>query len=109
MTAPGLSPIYAAARDMLAALDAGNAAGHYFDGTLCARIVDGGNYRELTLADVRRIERDTLDTWAVAVGRPDGAWAIDPNCGGRVARLEWATDGEAPAAGGSVAWIRGKS
>lgn len=60
VTAPGLSPIYAAARDMLAALDAGNAAGHYFDGTLCARIVDGGNYRALTLDDVRRIERDTL-------------------------------------------------
>jgi hypothetical protein len=68
-------------------------------------MVDGGDWRALELTDVRRIERDTLATWAAAVGQPGGVWAVDGATGGRVARLEWATDGEARGEGSRVTWI----
>ena len=105
MTAPGLSPIYAAARDLLAALDSGSCAATVQVGTLFAHLVDGENYRALTLDDARRIHPDTLATWAAAVGQPAGEWRVDMEAGGRVARLEWATDGEAPAQGRAVTRI----
>ena len=106
--APGASPIYAAARDLLAALDSGSYAATMQVGTLFAHLVDGGNYRALTLDDAHRIGRDTLATWATAFSQPADAWAVDMEAGGRVARLEWATDGEAPAGGGAVTWIGGQ-
>jgi hypothetical protein len=67
--------------------------------------VDGGNYRALTVDDESPLHPDTLATWAAAVGQPDGVWQVDGATGGRVARLEWATEGEARCEGSRVTWI----
>ena len=107
--APGLSPIYAAARQMLDAIAPGDSpsmgrAGGYV-GTCHASIARHGNEWALELIDVHRIERDTLATWAAAVEQPATGWLVDEAAGGKVARLEWATDGEARGEGSRVTWI----
>ena len=108
--APGLSPIYAAARDMLDALDKGatSATTTVRDSTQIATMTDGGDYRALTVDDVQPLQPDTLATWAAAVGVQAAAWRLSSKAGGKVARLEWATDGEARGEGSRVTWIGGK-
>ena len=101
--APGLSPIYAAARDLLAALDAGPNRATVQVGTMFASLVDGGNYRALTVDDVQPLHDDTLATWAAAFGVESARW--DRTYRARCARLEWATDGEAAPEGGRVMWV----
>lgn len=107
--APGLSPIYAAARDMLDALGKGatSVTATVAGSTQVGHMADGGNYRALTVDDVQPLHPDTLATWAAAVGQTDGVWAVDQTCGGRFARLEWATEGEALPDVGGVVWIGG--
>ena len=100
---PGMSPIYAAARDMLDALDRGATAITVQEGTIFARLVDSGNYRALLVDDAQPIHPDTLATWAAAFGVDAPAWATES--GGKVARLEWPTDGEARGEGSRVMWI----
>ena len=103
----GLSPVYALARDMLAALDSGRSTVTVSSGTLYATLQDGGDYRALVLYDDAPIHPDTLALWAAAFGQQTAQWAQDwTDAGGRVARLEWATDGEA-VEGGRVTWIGG--
>ena len=108
---PGASPIYAAARQMLDAIAPGDSPSmgtvSAWVGTCHASVIRYGNEWALTLDDAHRIGRDTLATWAAAVEQPDGVWAVDMEAGGRVARLEWATDGEAMPPGGCVTWIGG--
>ena len=108
--APGLSPIYAAARDMLDALDKGatSATATVRDSTQIATMTDGGDYRALTVDDVQPLQPDTLATWAAAVEQPAAGWAVSEALGGKFARLEWATDGEARGEGSRVTWIGGK-
>ena len=105
--APGLSPIYAAARDMLDALDKGatSATATVRDSTQIATMTDGGDYRVLTVDDESPLHPDTLATWAAAFGVQAAAWRSDESTGGKVARLEWPTDGEARGEGGRVMWI----
>ena len=107
--APGLSPIYAAARDMLAALGKGatSATATVRDSTQIATMTDGGDYRALTVDDVQPLQPDTLATWAAAVGVQAAAWRSDASMGGKFARLEWATDGEARGEGSRVTWLGG--
>ena len=106
---PGTSPIYAVAGDMLAAVAPGDSpsmgrAGGYV-GTCHADLTRYGNEWALALDDVHRIERDTLVTWAAAVGQDAGGWLIDQSVGGRVARLEWTTNDKPMPDGGGVMWI----
>jgi hypothetical protein len=105
---PGLSPVYAIARDMLDALARGDASAHHWSGALMVRVVDGGNYRAVTIDDDTPLHPDTLALWAAAFGQPVDGWLVDSATGGRVARLEWATDGETLPGGGGVTWIGGK-
>ncbi len=106
--APGTSPVYAIARDMLDALDKGRRSYTATHGTLYATLQDGGNYRALVLYDDNPIHPDTLALWAEAFGVQTAHWSQDwTHAGGRVARLEWATEGEA-VEGGRVTWIGGK-
>ena len=105
---PGTSPIYAAARDMLTAIAQGVSGGATgWVGTLAAYLVDGGDYRALTLDDAQPLHADTLAAWAAVFGQPADGWRVDGATGGRVARLEWATDGDARPEGGRVMWIGG--
>jgi hypothetical protein len=107
--APGTSPIYAAARDMLDALGKGlGSIATVPYGTLYVTLQDGGDYRALMLCDVDPLHPDTLALWAAAFGQPADGWRVDSVTGRRVARLEWATDGEA-AEGGRVTWMGGKN
>jgi hypothetical protein len=110
VSAPGLSPIYAAAADMLAALGKGvtSVTATVADSTQVGHMVDGGNYRALTVDDESPLHPDTLATWAAAVGQPAAGWRLSGKTGGKIARLEWATDGEARGEGGRVTWIGGK-
>ena len=101
---PGLSPVYAIARDMLDALDKGRRDYTVEDNKRAATLQDGGNYRALVLYDDAPIHADTLALWAAAFGQPADEWRVDSATGGRVARLEWPTDGEA-VEGGRVTWI----
>ena len=105
---PGTSPVYALARDMADALDKGRRSYTAVDGKLYATLQDGGDYRALVLYDDAPIHPDTLALWAAAFGQPADAWRVDSTTGGRVARLEWATDGEAAPDSGRVTWIGGK-
>jgi hypothetical protein len=108
--APGTSPIYAAARDMLDALGKGvtSVTATVAGSTQVAHMTDGGDYRVLTVDDVQPLHPDTLATWAAAVGQPAAGWRLSSKTGGRVARLEWATDGEARGEGSRITWIGGK-
>lgn len=105
--APGLSPIYAAARDMLDALGKGvtSATATVQDSTQVGHMVDGGNYRALTVDDESPLHPDTLATWAAAVGQPAALWCMGIAAGACVARLEWPTNGEARGEGSRVTWI----
>lgn len=105
--APGMSPIYAAARDMLDALRKGvtSATATVAGSTQVAQMVDGGDYRALTLDDDQPLHPDTLALWAAAFSQPADGWQVDSATGGRVARLEWATNGEARGEGSRVTWI----
>lgn len=108
---PGLSPIYAVARQMIDAVAPGDSpsmasVGGYV-GTLHASITRYGNDWALTLVDVQRTHPDTLATWAAAVGQDAAGWLIDQAAGGRVARLAWQGAGEAMPEGGRVTWIGG--
>ena len=105
---PGTSPVYALARDMADALDKGRRSYTAVDGKLYATLQDGGDYRALVLYDDAPIHPDTLALWAAAFGQPADGWRVDSTTGGRVARLEWATDGEAAPDSGRVTWIGGK-
>ena len=105
---PGLSPVYAIARDMLAMLDSGKRRAAHSLLPLVAYIIDGGDYRALTLNDTAPLHPDTLALWAAAFGQPADGWRVDNTTGGRVARLEWATDGDALPDGGRVTWQGGK-
>lgn len=91
--APGLSDIYAAARDMLDALRKGATSVTVQVNTVFARLVNGGNYCALMLDDEQPIHPDTLATWAAAFEVAAPTWTTE--LGGLVARLKWATDGEA--------------
>lgn len=104
---PGLSPVYAIARDMLAMLDSGKRRAAHSLLPLVAYIIDGGDYRALTLNDTAPLHPDTLALWAAAFSQPADGWRVDSTTGGRVARLEWATDGEAAPDSGRVTWIGG--
>lgn len=112
MTAPGMSDIYAVARRLLDTAAQGDSPSMATVGawveTCHAVLTRYGNEWALTLDAAHRIERSTLDTWAAAVGQDAGGWLIDQSVGGKVARLEWATDGEARGEGGRVTWIGGK-
>ena len=103
---PGTSPVSAIARDMLDALDKGlGSIATVPYGTLYVTLQDGGDYRALMLCDVDPLHPDTLALWAAAFGVQTAQWAQDwTYTGGRVARLEWPTDGEA-VEGGRVTWI----
>lgn len=107
--APGVSPIYAAARQMLDAIAPGDSpsmgtVGAYV-GTCHASLTRYGDEWALTLDDVRRIERDTLATWATAVGQDAAGWLVDQATGGRVARLAWQGGGVTMPDGQAVTWI----
>ena len=107
---PGLSSIYAAARQMLDAIAPGDSpsmgrAGGYV-GTCHASVTRYANEWALELIDVHRIERSALTTWAAAVGVSTPKWRTASR--GKIARLEWVTDGEARGEGGRVTWIGGK-
>ena len=108
--APGLSPIYAAAVDMLAALDKGvtSVTATVQGSTQMGVIVDCGDHRALYVHDDQPLHPDTLATWAAAVGQPAAGWRLSSKTGGKVARLEWPTDGEARGEGSRVAWIGGE-
>ena len=108
--APGLSPIYAAARQMLDALGKGatSATATVQGSTQVAHLVDGGNYRALTVDDAQPLHDDTLATWAAAVQQSAAAWRLSSKAGGRVARLEWQGAGVPMPPGGGVVWIGGK-
>ena len=106
--APGMSPVYAIARDMLATLDSGADSVTVRMGNLIARAFDMGGVRILRLGDDGPLHPDTLALWAVAFGQPTDAWQVDSKRGGCYARLEWATDGEALPEGSRVTWIGGK-
>ena len=107
--APGLSPVYAAARQMLdtAAQDtAGNVNyARAWVGELHARITRHGNTWALWLDDATPIHPDTLALWAAAVGQDAAGWRVDLNTDGRIARLQWQTDGEPATEGGPVSWV----
>ena len=108
---PGLSPIYAAARQMLDVIAPGDSpsmarVGGYV-GTCHASITRYGNEWALELIDVRRIEAATLVTWAAAVEQPATGWLADEATGGKVARLEWQGAGVPMPPGGGVVWIGG--
>ena len=105
--APGLSPIYAAARQMLDALGKGatSATATVQGSTQVAHLVDGGNYRALTVDDAQPLHDDTLATWAAAFGVELARW--DRTYRAHCARLEWATDGESRSEGSRVTWIGG--
>lgn len=104
---PGLSPVYAIARDMLAMLDSGKRRAAHSLLPLVAYIIDGGDYRALTLNDTAPLHPDTLALWAAAFGQPADGWRVDNTTGGRVARLEWPTDGDAlPDVQGTL-WVGG--
>ena len=109
--APGLSPIYAAARQMLDAIAPGDSpsmgrAGGYV-GTCHASVTRYGNEWALELIDVHRIERSALTTWAAAVEQPAAGWLVDEATGGKVARLAWHGAGVPMPPGGGVVWIGG--
>jgi len=91
--APGQSDIYAIARQMFDAVAPGDSPSMArvgaWVGTCHAGLTRYGNEWALWPMDVCRIERDTLRTWAAAVGQPGGAWAVGETAGGRIARLEW--------------------
>jgi len=94
--APGVSPIYAAARDMLAAILNERPSVTRQMGALFATLHHNGNSVDLWLMDADPLHADTLATWAVAFGQPaDAEWFIDYGTGERVAHLEWAVAGEA--------------
>ena len=106
---PGVSPIYAAARQMLDVIAPGDSpsmarVGGYV-GTCHASVTRHGNEWALELIDVHRIERDTLATWAAAVEQPATGWLADEATGGRVARLAWQGEGVPMPAGPAVTWI----
>ena len=103
---PGLSPVYAIARDLTAALDKGRLTATAQHGDLSIYLIDGGDYWALSLCDTTGpIHPDVLALWAAAFGVQTAQWAQDwTYTGGRVARLEWPTDGEA-VEGGRVTWI----
>jgi len=109
VSAPGMSDIYAAARQMLDAVAPGDSPSMATVGawveTCHAGLTRYGNEWALTLDDVHRIERSTLDTWATAVGQDAGGWLIDQSVGGKVARLAWQGDGRPMPDGGGVMWI----
>lgn len=107
---PGLSHIYAAARDMLDALGRGvtSVTATVADSTQVAHMFGVGNYRLLTVNDVQPLHPDTLATWAAVVGQPAAAWRLNSASGGAVAHLEWVTDGKARNEGSRVTWIGGK-
>ena len=107
--APGLSPIYAAARQMLDAIAPGDSpsmgrAGGYV-GTCHASVTRYGNEWALELIDVHRIEAETLTTWAAAVEQPATGWLVDENVGGKVARLAWQGEGKPLPNEQAVTWI----
>ena len=107
--APGLSDIYAAARQMLDAIAPGDSpsmgrAGGYV-GTCHASVTRYGSEWALELIDVRRIEAATLATWAAAVGQDAGGWLIGEATGGKIARLAWQGAGVPMPPGGGVVWI----
>ena len=109
--APGLSPIYAIARQMLDSVAPGDSpsmgrVGAWVE-TCHAGLTRYGNEWALTLDDAHRIERSTLDTWAAAVGQGAGGWLIDQSVGGKVARLAWHGAGVPMPPGGGVVWIGG--
>lgn len=109
--APGQSDIYAVARRLLdvaaPCVPPSTASVGAWVGTCHAGLTRYGGDWALQLDDVHRIERSTLDTWAAAVGQDAAGWRIDQSVGGRVARLEWATDGAPMPAGPAVMWIGG--
>ena len=106
---PGLSDIYAAARQMLDAIAPGDspsmATGGAWVGTCHASVARYGNEWALELIDVHRIERSMLTTWAAAVEQPATGWLVDENVGGKVARLAWQGAGVPMPPGGGVMWI----
>jgi len=109
--APGLSPIYAIARQMLDAVAPGDSPSMgtvaAWVGTCHADLTRYGGDWALQLDDVHRIECTTLDTWAAALGQPASAWLVDEVVGGKVARLEWQGEGEPMMGGPAVTWIGG--
>lgn len=109
--APGLSPIYAAARQMLDAIAPGDSPSMgtvgAWVGTCHASITRHGNEWALELIDVHRIEAEMLTTWAAAVEQPATGWLVDENVGGKVARLAWHGAGVPMPPGGGVVWIGG--
>lgn len=111
--APGLSDIYAVARRLLdvaaACVPPSTASVGAWVGTCHANLTRYGNEWALRLDDAHRIERSTLDTWAVAVGQDAAGWLIDQSAGGRVARMEWTTNDEPMPESGAVTWIGGAS
>ena len=107
--APGLSDIYAAARQMLDAIAPGDspsmATVGAWVGTCHASVARYGNEWALELIDVHRIERSALTTWAAAVEQPAAGWLVDEATGGKVARLAWHGAGAPMPAGPAVTWI----
>jgi len=107
--APGLSPIYAIARQMLGAVAPGDspsmADAAAWVGTCHADLTRHGNTWALWLDDATPIHPDTLALWAAAVGQDAAGWRVDLNTDGRIARLQWQTDGEPATEGGAVTWI----
>lgn len=102
--APGMSYVYALARDLLAAIATRRSA-TVQEHNRYVTLIDGGDYRALVLNDADPLHPDTLALWAAAFEQPADAWRVDSATGGRVARLEWATDGEAHGEGSRVTWI----